>query len=194
MDKTLFGRSLDKEKGLSLFWIAEAEALSVKDALHPLSVCKPRYLLTLRHNETPHAIHVHPSSLGLPSWGGGHMLHLTPTCLMCVQNSTQDQTPTCKGICTLLPPYPQSRKLVVHPAQHICRCVWLVLPERAHTTFLKNLNQFPMFKNCDFFFLLLNQVQFPQGRDCPGSTATVLDGVCPVGFTLVPTAPCDLSL
>lgn len=81
-----------------------------------------------------HVIHVHPSSRACPH-GRGHMPHLTPTYLMRAQNSTQDQIPTCRGICIQLSPYPQSRKLVVDPAHQIFRCIWLVHPETTHTTF-----------------------------------------------------------
>lgn len=98
--------------------------------MHPLLIFKPCYLLALRHRPAP-TIHVHPSSLGLPPWGG-HMPHLTPTRLPCAQSSTQDQTPTCKGICVLIPPIPKVKTW--RSSQHIGLQTCLLYPtQRWHT-------------------------------------------------------------
>ena len=161
----------------------------MRDASHPLLIIKPCYLLALWMHKA--CIH-NPNSLQQPGVASLWMshTHLTTT----LPTNMQDQTPTFKGTCVLIPPYPQSQSAVVHPAHQPSDVSGLSYPEMAHTMCFESLNESPAFLNCGFYSQISNFLPTigPDAHihDCRG---TVLGGLFPLEFPLSPSAPCDTS-
>lgn len=124
-----FGRGLDKEKGLSLFWFQRQD--ETHRSSHSEEKCfappsRPHYLLALRHNEM-----VHPR---LASMGQGcHMpdryigQHMGPNSYM--QRHLRS-----------IPSLSPKSKMVVHSEHQPSDMFGLSHPEMASTMFLKSLN------------------------------------------------------
>lgn len=145
MDETL-RRSLEKRKASHC---SHLERCSPRPA--------PRSFQSSSHKETTHAIHVHPCSPGCLH-GDCRMLHLTPTCLTCAQNSTQDKTPAWEDLHSIPSLSPKLKAGGPPSTSDLQMC--LAGPTQGHPAprFKKYLNLFPTFKNCDVFTFKLGPI------------------------------------